>query len=201
MWTRTILLVRGHSKLRFWVGLVLVVSAVVFGVVGGCVREEDLTTDQRVYQLSTQLMCPVCDGQTLDQSQAQLSLDMQEVIRRKVEDGESNAEIREYFVDRYGEVVLASPDAGGFNLVVWVMPLVIFVGGALLVGNAFLNMRRQRRSGSGASVKVEAVDDVKAAVDVDDSVDGSLGEYLERADREMAAAIGRREMTEGEDKG
>lgn len=201
MWTRTILLVRGHSKLRFWVGLVLVVSAVVFGVVGGCVREEDLTTDQRVYQLSTQLMCPVCDGQTLDQSQAQLSLDMQEVIRRKVEDGESNAEIREYFVDRYGEVVLASPDAGGFNLVVWIMPLVIFVGGALLVGNAFLNMRRQRRSGSGASVKVEAVDDVKAAVDVDDSVDGSLGEYLERADREMAAAIGRREMTEGEDKG
>lgn len=201
MWTRTILLVRGHSKLRFWVGLVLVVSAVVFGVVGGCVREEDLTTDQRVYQLSTQLMCPVCDGQTLDQSQAQLSLDMQEVIRRKVEDGESNAEIREYFVDRYGEVVLASPDAGGFNLVVWIMPVVIFVGGALLVGNAFLNMRRQRRSGSGDSVKVEAVDDVEATVDVDDSVDGSLGEYLERADREMAAAIGRREMTEGEDKG
>ena len=202
MWTRTILLVRGRSKLRFWGGLVLVVSAVVFGVVGGCVREEDLTTDQRVYQLSTQLMCPVCDGQTLDQSQAQLSLDMQEVIRRKVEDGESNAEIREYFVDRYGEVVLASPDAGGFNLVVWVMPLVIFVGGALLVGNAFLNMRRQRRSGTGKSVKVEAVNDVEATgVDVDDSVDGSLGEYLERADREMTVAIGRREMTKGEDKG
>ena len=201
MWTRTILLAQGRSKLSFWVGLVLVVSAVVFGVVGGCVREEDLTTDQRVYQLSTQLMCPVCDGQTLDQSQAQLSLDMQEVIRRKVEDGESNAEIREYFVDRYGEVVLASPDAGGFNLVVWVMPVVIFVGGALLVGNAFLNMRRQRRSGNGDSVKVEAVDDVEATVDVDDSVDGSLGEYLERADREMTAAIGRREMTQGEDKG
>ncbi len=201
MWTRTILLVRGRSKLRFWVGLVLVVSAVVFGVVGGCVREEDLTTDQRVYQLSTQLMCPVCDGQTLDQSQAQLSLDMQEVIRRKVEDGESNAEIREYFVDRYGEVVLASPDAGGFNLVVWVMPVVIFAGGALLVGNAFLNMRRQRRAGNGKSVKVEAVNDVETAVDVDGSVDGSLGEYLERADREMTAAIGRREMTKGEDKG
>ncbi len=197
MWTRTILLVRGHSKLRFWVGLVLAVSAVVFGVVGACVWEEDLTTDQRVYQLSTQLMCPVCDGQTLDQSQAQLSLDMQEVIRRKVEDGESNAEIREYFVDRYGEVVLASPNAGGFNLVVWVMPLVIFVGGALLVGNAFLNMRRQRRAGSESSVKGEAVDDVEATVDVDDS----LGEYLERADREMTVAIGRREMTKGEDKG
>ncbi len=202
MWTRTILLVQGRSKLSFWVGLVLVVSAVVFGVVGGCVREEDLTTDQRVYQLSTQLMCPVCDGQTLDQSQAQLSLDMQEVIRRKVEDGESNAEIREYFVERYGEVVLASPDAGGFNLVVWVMPVVIFVGGALLVGNAFLNMRRQRRSGNGKSVKVKAVNDVEATgVDVDDSVDGSLGEYLERADREMTVAIGRREMTEGGDKG
>ena len=94
----------------------------------GCVNEDDLTTDQRVYQLSQQLMCPVCDGQTLDQSQAQISLDMQAVIERKVEEGESNAEIRDYFVARYGEVVLASPDAGGFNIIAWVMPVIIFCG-------------------------------------------------------------------------
>ena len=163
---------------------------VVLVIVGACVREDDLTTDQRVYQLSTQLMCPVCDGQTLDQSQAQLSLDMQAVIREKVEAGGGNAEIRAYFVERYGEVVLASPDAGGFNLVAWVMPVVIFLGGALLVGNAYLNMRRRRRSDS-ESVEVSKVDDVVEVVP--EVADEEMEEYLQRADREMTAAVGRRD--------
>ena len=77
-------------------------------------------------------MCPVCDGQTLDQSQAQLSEDMKTVIRQKIEDGDSNQQIRDYFVERYGEIVLASPDAGGFNLIAWVMPGVIFLGGRVV---------------------------------------------------------------------
>ena len=152
----------------------------------GCVNEDDLTTDQRAYQLSQQLMCPVCDGQTLDQSQAQLSLDMQAVIERKIEEGESNAEIRDYFVARYGEVVLASPDAGGFNIIAWVMPVIIFVGGALLVGNAFLNMRRKRRE-DGSREEVEEATESPLEVMPSDNV---MDEYLERADREIAAAVG-----------
>ena len=151
----------------------------------GCVNEDDLTTDQRVYQLSQQLMCPVCDGQTLDQSQAQLSLDMQAVIERKIEDGESNAEIRDYFVARYGEVVLASPDAGGFNIIAWVMPVIIFLGGALLVGNAFMNMRRKRRGDAGRDEDVDAVEPTIEPTRADEFMD----EYLERADREIAAAV------------
>ncbi len=186
MWTPTILLVQGRSEPLISIGSVIVALFCLI-VFSGCVNEDDLTTDQRVYQLSTQLMCPVCDGQTLDQSQAQLSLDMQKVIQQKVEDGESNADIRAYFVERYGEAVLASPDAGGFNFLAWVMPAVIFVGGALLVGNAFLNMRKHKRTDSGIpdrqkSVEIATVD----SVDVDEEVD----EYLERADREIAAAIG-----------
>ena len=152
----------------------------------GCVNEDDLTTDQRVYQLSQQLMCPVCDGQTLDQSQAQLSLDMQAVIERKIEEGESNAEIRDYFVARYGEVVLASPDAGGFNIIAWVMPVIIFVGGTLLVGNAFLNMRRKRRDDASSN---EVEESTESPLEVMPS-DNVMDEYLERADREIASAVG-----------
>ena len=87
--------------------LLLVVSLPVCIAALSCVTEDDLTADQRVYQLSQQLMCPVCDGQTLDQSQAQLSEDMKAVIRNKIEEGATNAEIRDYFVERYGEIVLA----------------------------------------------------------------------------------------------
>lgn len=186
MWTSIILRAQGRSESLISVGLV--VSALFcLAVLSGCVNEDDLTTDQRVYQLSTQLMCPVCDGQTLDQSQAQLSLDMQKVIQQKVEEGESNADIRAYFVERYGEAVLASPDAGGFNFVAWVMPAVIFVGGALLVGNAFINMRRQRRTDGEDSDQEENVkiEEVETSDD-----DGEIDKYLERADREIAAAVG-----------
>ena len=152
----------------------------------GCVNEDDLTTDQRVYQLSQQLMCPVCDGQTLDQSQAQLSLDMQSVIERKIENGESNAEIRDYFVARYGEVVLASPDAGGFNIIAWVMPVIIFVGGALLVGNAFVNMRRKRRGDASSDEDVEVTEPTLEPMPPSEVMD----EFLERADKEIAAVVG-----------
>ena len=162
------------------------ISVPLLWLATGCVNEDDLTTDQRVYQLSQQLMCPVCDGQTLDQSQAQLSLDMQAVIERKIEEGESNAEIRDYFVARYGEVVLASPDAGGFNIIAWVMPVIIFVGGALLVGNAFLNMRRKRRDDASGNEVEKSTESAPEPVRPDEVMD----EYLERADREIAAAVG-----------
>ena len=131
-------------------------------------------------------MCPVCDGQTLDQSQAQLSEDMKTVIRQKIEDGDSNQQIRDYFVERYGEIVLASPDAGGFNLIAWVMPGVIFLGGALLVGNAFLNMRRRNRP-NPASSEASTSDEVELNAP---QTGREMDEYLKRADREITSAIG-----------
>ena len=169
-------------QLRRWLSILL--SSFLLLTISSCVSEDDLTADQRVYQLSQQLMCPVCDAQTLDQSQAQLSEDMKAVIRRKIEEGDSNAEIRAYFVERYGEVVLASPDAGGFNLIAWIVPIVIFVGGALLVGSAYINMRRQRRvnaEGDGSSrISAQETEQIE---DVSDD------EYLKRADREIASAL------------
>ena len=166
--------------------LILVLLMVLI-LASGCIREDDLTADQRVHQLSQQLMCPVCDGQTLDQSQAQLSEDMKAVIRRKIDEGYSNQQIRNYFVQRYGEIVLASPDAAGFNLIAWAMPAVIFIGGALLVGNAFLNMRRRNRS-NGSRPQVSTSDELE--LDIQQSND-EADQYLERAEREIASAIDR----------
>ena len=164
----------------------MIAAASLALITSSCVTEDDLTADQRIYQLSQQLMCPVCDGQTLDQSQAQLSEDMKAVIRTKIEDGETNAEIRAYFVERYGEIVLASPGAGGFNVIAWLVPGLIFIAGALLVGNAYLNMRRRSRL-AGEADAVPKTERRKSS-----EVESDLDEYLQRADREMASAIGER---------
>lgn len=173
-------------KTRGKLGQVLLSSFVLALTIAGCVTEDDLTADQRVYQLSQQLMCPVCDGQTLDQSQAQLSEDMKAVIRSKIEEGETNADIRSYFVERYGEIVLASPEAEGFNVVAWAVPGLIFIAGALLVGNAYLNMRRRGRRMDETN-RTEPVEHAKAPTDESD-----LEEYLQRADREMASVLSER---------
>lgn len=116
-----------------------------------CVSENDLTPEQRAYTLDRELMCPVCDGQTIDQSHAQIAEDMKLIVREKIAAGESNQEIRDYFVARYGEVVLASPEASGFNLIVWVVPFVIAGGGTLAVVWVLKNMRKSSAKHAAAN--------------------------------------------------
>ena len=155
-----------------------------------CVSEDDLTVDQRAYQLSQQLMCPVCDGQTLDQSQAQISQDMKSVIRNKLEDGETNEQIRTYFIQRYGEAVLAAPVSSGFNLVAWVMPFAIFVGGVLIVANALRRMKKQPKlHAEEAETRIDTVtrDEHRSQEEDHYNDDNDLQPYLDRVDRHFLA--------------
>ena len=138
-----------------------------------CVSENDLTPDQRAYSLDRELMCPVCDGQTIDQSHAQIAEDMKQIVREKIAEGESNQEIRDYFVARYGEVVLASPDASGFNLIVWVMPAVIAGGGALAVLWVLKNMRKRSAKLAAAGPPDETL------------ADRQLKKYLDQVDADI----------------
>ena len=109
----------------------------------GCIREEDITLEQRMHQLTNQLMCPVCDGQTIDGSNAQISQDMRAKVQELLDIGKSNSEIKDYFVLRYGEDILAAPKGVGFNLLAWIMPVFIVFGG---ISIAFLTLKNMRRS-------------------------------------------------------
>ena len=108
----------------------------------GCINENDLSLEQRSYQLSKQIMCPICDGQTLDQSQSQLSKDMKNSILNLLDEGKTNKEIRDFFANRYGEEVLASPPQKGFNIFLWIVPSIIFLTGILIIFNAYKNMKK-----------------------------------------------------------
>lgn len=176
---------RSHLNSKRITTLFITLVALSAMAVAACIAEDDLTDDQRAYQLSQQLMCPVCDGQTLDQSQAQISEDMKAVIRQKLEEGETNAQIRDYFVDRYGESVLAAPTSSGFNLLAWTMPIVIFAGGMLIVANALRNMRKQKASPKPA----EATEQPAHDTDEQPQDDDDLTPYLARVETEIAALM------------
>lgn len=127
--------------------------------------------EQRAQRLVSQIICPVCPGESLDQSQVQVARDMKVIIRERLAAGESEAEIRQYFVDRYGNRILAQPPTSGVSLAVWVVPPIGFALGGLGLFLIVREMRRRKRT---------------ARAGVADAADAELAPYLEKVDEEIA---------------
>lgn len=95
---------------------------------------ERIVTDDEVNAIAEQLYCPVCENVPLDVCGTKACADWRDEIRTMLEQGRSEAEIKAYFVERYGRQVLATPEASGFDLLVWILPpLVVLVGAVVLV--------------------------------------------------------------------
>ena len=80
--------------------------------------------DDQVNAIAKQLYCPVCENIPLDVCGTQACADWRDEIRVMLEQGKSEAEIKAYFADRYGQRVLATPEARGLNVLVWVLPVI-----------------------------------------------------------------------------
>ena len=89
--------------------------------------------------LASELRCPVCQGNSIQDSPSELAQQMRDLIRDQLRSGKTPDEVRAYFVEKYGEWILLSPKAEGLNLIVYIVPLV-----ALLVGG-FVVWRTVRR--------------------------------------------------------
>lgn len=98
-------------------------------------------TDQRAAEIDAQsaniaarLRCPVCSGQSVLESNAPISQEMHQLIRERLERGETEDEIIAYFRSSYGDWIVLQPRPTGWNLLVYVLPVVVLVaGGAWLV--------------------------------------------------------------------
>jgi cytochrome c-type biogenesis protein CcmH len=89
--------------------------------------------DEATRRVARQLMCPVCEGQTVADSNSGLAHDMRAVIREKLQAGESEQQILDDFVRSYGDSIRAEPPKQGLGLVVWFgPPLVLGMGAAIL---------------------------------------------------------------------
>jgi len=139
--------------------------------------DQDREFEKRAQGLEKQLICPICPGETLDQSFVQISQDMKRILREKLQEGEDEGQIKDFFVARYGTSVLAAPPRSGFNLVTWIVPPLLI---ALGVVGLFFVMRKMRRG---------SVNPVAAGIGEifsGDSVGGDLDDYLAEVDRDLA---------------
>lgn len=78
----------------------------------------------RVFEIASKLRCPVCQGESAAESNAGIAVEMRRIIAEQLAQGKSEAEIREFFVRRYGDWILYEPPARGLTLWVWLSPLI-----------------------------------------------------------------------------
>ena len=132
----------------------------------GCIEEDDLSNEQKYHKLASEIMCPVCDAQTIEGSNSQVSIDMKLKLKTLVNQEMSSQEIREYFIDRYGPDIIASPSSTGFNLVAWIMPVIIF---SLLLSISLYTIKSMKNSNTQEKEYTE-----------------TLNEYLKYVEKEIA---------------
>lgn len=117
-----------------------VVMALIF-IPNALAQEQDITDDD-VNAVAKGLYCPVCENIPLDVCPTQACKQWRATIREKLTLGWSTREIEQYFVDQYGDRVLATPPAHGLNWLVYILPPVGFIGGAIILARALRNWRK-----------------------------------------------------------
>ena len=103
---------------------------------------EDPVLEKRVKRLSEELRCLVCQNQSLADSNADLAVDLRNQVRKMMQAGQSDEEIREFMVARYGDFVLYNPPVKSATLVLWLGPFVLLVAAGIAL---ILYLRRRDR--------------------------------------------------------
>ena len=102
-------------------------------VVRPIVTAQDSALEAATTMLASELRCPVCQGNSIQDSPSELAQQMRDLIRDQLRAGKTPDEVRAYFVDKYGEWILLSPKATGLNLIVYLVPLAAVLVGGLVV--------------------------------------------------------------------
>jgi cytochrome c-type biogenesis protein CcmH len=111
--------------------------------------------ETQVREIAQQLRCPVCQGLSVGDSPSELAHEMRDVVREQLRQGKTQAEVLDYFVQRYGEWILLAPPKHGFNLVIWVLPFLLLPVGALVV---YVRTRQWVRNRRAIALPATAVD-------------------------------------------
>ena len=103
---------------------------------------EDPAQEARAREISAGLRCLVCQNESIDESNASLARDLRLLVRERILAGDSNDEVVDYIVDRYGEFVLLRPTTGGWNWLLWAAGPGMFLIAAVLAV-AYLRRRSE----------------------------------------------------------
>jgi cytochrome c-type biogenesis protein CcmH len=102
----------------------------------------DPALEARARALSAKLRCMVCQNQSIDDSDAPLARDLRLLVRERLKAGDSDTQIREFLVARYGQFVLLEPEKSSRTALLWFAPWLVLLAGTLVLLRFFRRPRR-----------------------------------------------------------
>ncbi|HXO68006.1 MAG TPA: cytochrome c-type biogenesis protein [Bradyrhizobium sp.] len=136
-----------------WVG-----SAVLAHAVQPDEIMPDAAKEARARDLSRELRCMVCQNQSIDDSEAPLARDLRLLVRERIAAGDSDTQVIDFLVARYGEFVLLKPRLKSHTLLLWLLPPFALVGGGLAL---WMHNRRRAKSGGDETLFKLSADEEK----------------------------------------
>lgn len=106
----------------------------------------DPALEARARALQKELRCMVCQGESIDESNASLAADLRALIRKHIQAGESDAQIKQYLVARYGDMILMKPPFEANTYALWLTPFLVLM--VCLGAAAWVVIRASRRPAS-----------------------------------------------------
>jgi cytochrome c-type biogenesis protein CcmH len=115
----------------------------------------DPALEARARTLSGELRCMVCQNQSIDDSNAELAKDLRLLVRERITDGDSDEQVLNYIVSRYGEFVLLKPRFSTKTALLWGAPLLLAVAGGISLA-VFARRRAGKPTGSSLTAEEQA---------------------------------------------
>ena len=115
---------------------------------------DDPALEERARRLSAGLRCMVCQNQSIDDSDAELARDLRVLVRERLVAGETDEQVLDYVVSRYGEFVLLQPRFNPRNALLWATPAILLLAGGGFI--AMHAMRRRRAAPAGLTADEES---------------------------------------------
>ena len=92
-----------------------------------------MNKSERIDKLSKNLRCLICQGQSVYDSQSDFALSIKDFISKKIDEGENDQDIYKYLKTKYGDWIMYEPELGKNTVLLWILPLILFIFGGLLI--------------------------------------------------------------------
>ena len=123
----------------------------------------DPKLEARARELSREIRCMVCQNQSIDDSEAPLARDLRLLVRERINKGDSDRQVLDFLVERYGEFVLLKPRLEGKTIILWALPPAALIAG--VIGLLFSMRRRRSSQSEPATLSAEELRKLSTLVD------------------------------------
>ncbi len=123
----------------------------------------DPAKELRARNLSRELRCMVCQNQSIDDSEAPLARDLRLLVRERIAAGDSDTQVLDFLVARYGEFVLLKPRLEPHTLLLWLLPPLALAGGGLALWTHSRRRARSAAASDGSAVSLTAEEEARLA--------------------------------------